>query len=246
MPSSKYSQIDTKTLPSNIMDLRDEAFYNLIRQMSGKRVAELLAFQECNGVDSFLGCKDVTAILQLQSDQLNDLKKHTCITLSDGTVALLPGLESSISNLTKLLKKKREEVNKQVQRLQSITSSALSTISTNSSALPTTNVLIPDPSIHTSSSSDPPIPANLFNSSSINVSTIPVLLTDETSNTISTTVIEWLNKKKQERNLVNINFQQGTDSHVELNKRRDGVIFRCKCGISNAISQKGGVLVVRD
>jgi hypothetical protein len=40
------------------MDLRDEAFYDLIRQIFGKRVAELLAFQECNGVDSFFGCKD--------------------------------------------------------------------------------------------------------------------------------------------------------------------------------------------
>ena len=115
MPTSKYSQIDTKPLPSNIMDLRDDAFYNLIRQISGKRVAELLAFQECNGVESFLGCKDVTAILQLKSDQLTDLKKHMCITLSDGTVALLPGLESSINNLIKLLKKKREEVNKQAE-----------------------------------------------------------------------------------------------------------------------------------
>jgi hypothetical protein len=36
------------------MDLRDEAFYDLIRQISGKRVAELLAFQECNGCNPIL------------------------------------------------------------------------------------------------------------------------------------------------------------------------------------------------
>ncbi|CAF2135145.1 unnamed protein product [Rotaria magnacalcarata] len=114
MSTPKYSQIDTKALPSNIMDLRDDAFYDLIRQVSGKRVAELPTFQECNGVDSFLGCKDGTAILQLKSDQLNDLKKHSRVTLTDGTIALLPGLESSANNLMKLLKKKREEINKQV------------------------------------------------------------------------------------------------------------------------------------
>ena len=75
MATSKYSHIDTKPLPSNIMELRDDTFYDFIRQISGKRVAELLAFQECNGVDSFLGCKDVTDVLRLKSDQLSDLKK---------------------------------------------------------------------------------------------------------------------------------------------------------------------------
>ncbi|CAF3507231.1 unnamed protein product, partial [Rotaria sp. Silwood2] len=105
------------------MDLRDEAFYDFIRQFSWKKVAELLSFQECNGVDSFLGCEDVTAVLQLKSDQLNELKKNTCITLSDGSVVLLPGLESSIINLKKVLKKKREEINKQAERLHAINSS---------------------------------------------------------------------------------------------------------------------------
>ncbi|CAF4701824.1 unnamed protein product, partial [Rotaria sp. Silwood2] len=70
-----------------------------IRQFSGKKVAELLAFQECNGVDSFLGCEDVTVVLQLKSDQPDELKKNTCIRLSDGSVVLLPGIESSIINL---------------------------------------------------------------------------------------------------------------------------------------------------
>jgi hypothetical protein len=103
MPTSKYLHATAKSLPLNIMNLRDEAFYDFIRQFSGKRVAELLAFQKCNGIDSFLECKDVTAVLHLHSDQLIDLKKATCITLSDGSIVLLPGLESSISNLTKLL-----------------------------------------------------------------------------------------------------------------------------------------------
>jgi hypothetical protein len=56
------------------MDLPDDAFCDLIRQICRKRVT-LLAFQECNGIDLFFGCKDVTAILQLESDQLNNLKK---------------------------------------------------------------------------------------------------------------------------------------------------------------------------
>ena len=245
MPSPKYSHIDTKHLPLNIMDLRDEAFYDFVRHISGKRVAELLAFQECNGVDSFLGCKDVTAVLHFQSDQLNDLKKHTCITLTDGNIALLPGLESSISNLTKLLKKKREEINKQTQRLQSITSSVLPTPITASVILPTT-VSISQPLTNTPSSSDAPIPANSFNSSSSNFSITSNPLTDESLDRISATIIDWLKKKQQQLNLTNINFQQGIDFHIELNKRRDGVHLRCKCGTKHSVTQKRGILMVSD
>ncbi len=246
MPTSKYSHTYTKSLPSNIMDLRDEAFYDLIRQISGKRVAELLAFQECNGVDSFLGCKDVTAVLHLKSDQLNDLKKHTCITLSDGTVALLPGIESSVTNLIKLLKNTREEINKQAQRLQSITPSVLPVSSITSSVPSTTTIPINHPSIQTSLPSDAPALADASNSSSLTLSTTPNILTDEISNRISTTILDWLSKKQQELNLININFQQGIDFHIELNKRRDGIILRCKCGRKNAITQKQGVLMVKD
>lgn len=83
------------------MDLRDEAFHEFVRQFSGKGVAELLAFQEINGVDSLLGCQDLTAVLHLESDQLNDIKENMCITLSDGSIALFPDIESSINYLVK-------------------------------------------------------------------------------------------------------------------------------------------------
>lgn len=56
------------------MSLRDEAFYEVIRQFFGQRMAELLVFQEINGVDSSLVCKDITTVLYLESDQLTDVK----------------------------------------------------------------------------------------------------------------------------------------------------------------------------
>jgi hypothetical protein len=233
MSNSKYPRIDTKHLRSNIMDLRDEPFYQLVHQFSGKRLTELLTFQECNGVDSFLGCKDIFAILHLKSDQL---QKSTCITLNDGTIALLPGLESSVSNLVKILKKKRDEINKQTQRLQLITSSVLPVPSTTSPVLPTTTVSISHPSMHTPSSSNALITDNSSNSSSINFLTTSNPLTDEISNQISATIIDWLKKKQQELKLMNINFQQGIDFHIELNKRRDGVVMRCKCGMGVRVS----------
>ncbi|CAF1325995.1 unnamed protein product [Rotaria sp. Silwood1] len=186
------------------MDLRDEAFYDFIRQISGKRVAELLAFQNCNEVDSFVECKECIDVIRLESDQLNDLKKNICITLRDGSVALLPGLESSISNLIKLLK---------------------IAPSTTSSNLATTTVPTYYSTIHKPSASDISMFANSSNSSSLNFSTASNPLIDQMSNRISTIIIDWLKKNQQKLNLVNMNFQQGIDFLVELNKQRDGIIL---------------------
>ena len=244
MPPSKYSSANTKPLPVNIMDLRDEAFYDFIRQFSGRKVAELLAFQECNGVDSFLGCEDVTAVLQLKSNQLDELKKNTCITLNDGSVVLLPGLESSIIILTKILKKQREEINKQAERLKSITSSMWSTSSTTLIVPPPTTSSMSHPSTHAASPSHASVPPDRANFSANNAPATSNPLTNEIKNIITRTIVDWLDKKKHELNLVNINFQEGIDFRLELNKRRDGIVMNCKCGTKNAIGQKQEVLVV--
>jgi len=244
MPTSKYSLANTKSLPLNIMDLRDEAFYDFIRQFSGTKVAELLAFQECNGVDSFLGCEDVTDVLQLKSDQLNELKKNTCITLSDGSVVLLPGLGSSIINLKKILRKKREEINKQAERLHSINSSIPSATST-TLIIPTPTVSsIFHPSTHTSSPSHASVLSDSLNISSNNSRTTSNLITDEITNRIMRIITDWLDKNKHELNLVNTNFQEGIDFRLELNKRQDGIMMICKCGTKHSIGQKQGTLVV--
>ncbi|CAF1462322.1 unnamed protein product [Adineta ricciae] len=242
MSPSKHSRINTTTLPSNILDLRDEAFYDFVRQVSGKRVAELLAFQELNGVDSFLGCQDVTAVLRLQSDQLNELKKHTCIILVDGTIPLLPGLGSSINILTKLLKKNRDEINKRAVRLQSF----------NSSFLPIASSI---PIVHSAAITSPGNPlthAHLQSASLVaDTSTLSVhnpshasnSVPGEISNRISTNITDWLKKKEHDLNLISTDFQQGIDFHIELNEQRDGIIIRCKCGARSAVSQKQGTLV---
>ena len=243
---STYKSVNTKLIPSNIMDLRDEAFYDFIRQFSGKKVAELLSFQECNGVDSFLGCDDVTAVLQLKSDQLNELKKSTCITLSDGSVVLLPGLESSIINLKKVLKKKREEIIKQAERLHAINSSI--SLPTNSTLIiPTQNdSSMFHPSTHTPSPSHASTLPDSFTVSSSNSRTTLKPLADDITNRISQTIIDWLNKNQYELNLVNTNFKEGVDFRLQLNKQQDGIMMICKCGAKNSIGQKQGILVVRN
>ncbi|CAF4276425.1 unnamed protein product, partial [Rotaria magnacalcarata] len=223
------------------MDLRDEAFYDFIRQFAGRKVAELMSFQECNSVDSFLGCNDIFAILHLDSDEIFNLKKSMCITLNDGSIYLLPGVEASVNNLTKLFKKKREELLKQSQRRQSITIASVSSVpNIMSTNLATPPVIVDNYSINSSTS-------NI--SSDLNQGISPSmthLLTYEIKSRIVNTVIEWLKQNSEKLSLVNMNFQEDIDFKVELNNSEDGIIIRCKCGTKHAIGQGRGVLVVQD
>lgn len=199
-----------------------------------------------NGVDSFLGCEDVTGILQLKSDQLNELKKNMCITLIDGSIVLLPGIESSIINLKKVLKAKREEINKQAERRNAINSS-ISQSTNPMLIIPTQNVSPTfHPSTHTSSPSYAAELPDSLNVSSSDSRTACEPPTDETKNTITRTIIDWLNKNKDELNLVNTNFTEAIHFRFQLNKRQDGIMMICKCGKNNSIAQKQGILVVRN
>ena len=241
MPALRNTQINTECIPFNVMDMRDEAFYEFIRQFSGKKVAELLAFQECNGVDSFLGCKDITAVLYLESDQLNDLRKHTCITMNDGTVKLLPGIESSITSLTKLLKKKRDEIKNRNERVLSITSATprlTSLVSHSSSTLPLSHAPV-DPLASVNAHAPPPgVPLDKY-------STNLDYLTDDVRNHVATSISTWIARNKEELNLADANIQQGVDFRITLNNQQDAVILLCKCGAKNTIGQKEGILVVK-
>ncbi|CAF4663178.1 unnamed protein product, partial [Rotaria sp. Silwood2] len=82
-----------------------------------------------------------------------------------------------------------------------------------------------------------------LNVSSSNSRTTFNPLTDEITNRITRTIIDWLDKNKHELNLVNTNFKEGVDFRLELNKRQDGIMMICKCGSKNSIGQKQGILV---
>ena len=70
MPTnSNCSYTNTELLPSNIMHLQDQDFYKFVEQYSGMKVAELLAFQEFNAVDSFLECDELADIFKYESNQ---------------------------------------------------------------------------------------------------------------------------------------------------------------------------------
>ena len=139
--------------------------------------------------------------------------------------------------------KKREQLNKEAQRFQSIASfSIVPAPGISSIILSPTTVTSARSLTHTSASistdssdSCPPLSLNT-----------PHLLTDEIRTRTSKTIIEWLEKNKKDLSLINIHFQQEVDFQFKLNDSQDGIIVQCKCGTKRAIGQKHGALVVRN
>jgi len=124
-------------------------------------------------------------------------------------------------NLTKLFEKKREEVNKQTQRLQSITTSSIVPALTSSSTVlsPMVGILLNSSTrLSTALSND-----SFDSSRPISLITAHVL-TNETIIRISKVIIEWLIHNKQQHHLVNMSFQYQVDFQVELNNHQNGVI----------------------
>lgn len=157
-------------------------------------------------------------------------------------IVLLPTLESTLNNLVKIWKMKRDEINKQVQRIQSITS-VLPDSNTISSVLSTASSISYAP-IHTTSLPNLPM-SDVGSLSSNNSSTSAILLNDEIPYKISVNISEWLRKKQEELGLANTDFRPDIDFRIDLNKRRDGAIMRCKFEVKCAVSQRKGTLVVR-
>ncbi|CAF1415469.1 unnamed protein product [Rotaria magnacalcarata] len=81
-------------VPSDVMELERDTFFDFVKQYSGEKVANLLEFQDITNVNYLLTCKDPLEILLLDSDDLIELKKATCLKLNNNSFTVLPGVKS--------------------------------------------------------------------------------------------------------------------------------------------------------
>jgi len=84
-------------IPQNIIDLVDDQFFKFVKQFCGEKVAILLEFQDINNVECLLACKDPLEILTMDSDDLLNLKKKTCVKLNNNTYAVLSGIKNKMN-----------------------------------------------------------------------------------------------------------------------------------------------------
>ncbi|CAF3692164.1 unnamed protein product [Rotaria socialis] len=90
---------ETKCLPSNVLTLVDDMFYEFVEQHLGVYQSLLLKTQQINSVPCFLLINDPCDILNLNinDDDLNILKRKICFILSNGSFIVKPGFKIVLS-----------------------------------------------------------------------------------------------------------------------------------------------------
>ncbi|CAF3493410.1 unnamed protein product [Rotaria socialis] len=130
-------------VPSDVMELERDTFFDFVKKHSGEKVANLLEFQDITNVNCLLACKDPLEILLLDSDDLLELKKATCLKLNNNSFTVLPGLnnnsftvlpgvKSKLNLLKCVLTKKRNELKRESSK-RSSNSSITNILSDNNS-----------------------------------------------------------------------------------------------------------------
>jgi hypothetical protein len=91
------------SLPTNVFELLDEAFLQVVKEQCGLTMMEILRYLEVNSADSLLGIHDLFAFFHHDSPDLLPIKNKVGITLANGSFLVKEGLlfqaNSFIQNL---------------------------------------------------------------------------------------------------------------------------------------------------
>jgi hypothetical protein len=78
--------VDTSVLPTDVLSLYDNNFYQMVETIAGPAEAQLLEVQGIRGVYSFLNTEDVFDILSIKCSALNNIKKLICLEGENNTL----------------------------------------------------------------------------------------------------------------------------------------------------------------
>ncbi|UJR12900.1 hypothetical protein I4U23_017074 [Adineta vaga] len=98
--------IENPVLPDDVLELEDNYFFEFVKLFAGEKLASVVKFQDISNAQCLLACDDPFEILTLNSDDLFDLQKQTCIKLKSNEFVILPGLTCKMKILKGTLSKK--------------------------------------------------------------------------------------------------------------------------------------------
>jgi hypothetical protein len=104
-------------------------FYDFVEKRLGVNQSLLLKIQQINSVSCFLLTHDPCEILNLNinDDDLNELKTKICFPLSDGSFLVKPGFKTGLLCLRDLLSKKTKDKLKQSRNTKPLSTTAVPT-----------------------------------------------------------------------------------------------------------------------
>ncbi|UJR18385.1 hypothetical protein I4U23_005289 [Adineta vaga] len=249
---------DTKNLPRNILTLVDDDFYRFVEQRLGVYQALLLKIQQINSVPCFLLSGDPCEVLNLNidDDDVNDLKRKMCFILSDSSCFIKPGVRTGFKCLNELLSKETDHKLKQSRNIRTelptfssvnilispssiLTSSITTTISTQQPTMPqgleqtliTSASQQPTAASASQQSATTPIPQETTSTPSSYVpSSISI---SEHRKYLLNLLKHWCSNHKNEFNLETFDLKDGKDFMLYVKRGANDVIeasIKCNCG----------------
>ena len=222
MPAKK-SFVNIKHLPDDLFSYQDERFYDFVDKFIGKKQAELLKFEEISSADIYLNCPNVLGVLKLDSAALLPLKESLCLKLDDDSFVLLPGLKSSYSYLTELLKQKKDDLARMVRQGKNFSPPTLSTITT---------ININQTTWISNSSAQT---ASTISSQSGVEQSDSVKVINRHKKHIVFSVTEWIQRNREKLGDSDLTITEGRDYHVTVTVDPALAIIRCRCGIKSTL-----------
>ena len=93
-------------LTEQMLSYKNQSFYDLVRQQCGDVVVEIMRLQDISSVECLLEVGDIFAFLNLDSNELIQIKKKAGNFLNNGDYVLKTGLlckvQTFINNLNNL------------------------------------------------------------------------------------------------------------------------------------------------
>jgi len=126
------AKYDLYNLPDDVLFLSKEDFNDLVVEICGKSEANLLKVQGIQNAQSLIRCMNIFSILDIDCDEVNNLKSIVCFQSRNGDYVVKQGVQLNLDNLVDTLKAKHDKYKKKKKHQSG---SALSY----SSIIPTTN-----------------------------------------------------------------------------------------------------------
>jgi hypothetical protein len=221
--------IDMSILPADIMNLRDQQFWEFVQETTGKTEAELLKLQEINNVRSLLLTANVFSFMELKTKNLTDIKAKFGFELEDGTFAIKAGIKGNIGYLIELLQKKQIEIKKETN-LQTVAIPSSTRTTTNDAAPATASTNI---SISSSSLSS----ANTVPSDSI---ADPQWTLADHKKYIIDSIGTWCDATKRSLKLEDLLLNDGQHYHLKITDDMLNGSIVCNCNQTIKLTQRLG------
>jgi len=210
MMSTFKPKISLDVLPQNALTIKGNQFYCLVEKLTSSDVCRILKSQSINSINTFLLCKNILESILLPAPAFEELRRDTCVKLSNNSHIVQVGIIGQIDYLTELFRKKHLQEAKSAAKRRP-TSDAIST---------------PNPPSSTATSTID-VAAN---TSSI-ISTVTSRLSsivDHRSNIISC-INKWVINQGKLSGSNTVKLVEGTNYTLKLSSSADTAIVICQC-----------------